>query len=154
MLIWILSLKLLAWRYLASHCGMASTPSQPQSLVICEGFTLPFWLDRNIITVCIHSWSMWMPDNPVNNALNPAEYTKINNKRSQWHSTRSRRASFLIFHFFFFVTTVRDTKMCCQKPSFSGEGISLDSAKKPLPQNSLSSPFCHKEQKATFVSVV
>lgn len=26
---------LLSWCYLTSHCGIASTPSQPQSLVIC-----------------------------------------------------------------------------------------------------------------------
>lgn len=103
---------LIIWCYLASRCDTASTPRLPQELLIC----FPFCLGRGIISVYIHSRPMRTLDNPVNNSLSPAEYTKINNKWSQWHSTRSSRARLLVFHFP--SRKFSQTLMCCQKLSF------------------------------------
>lgn len=115
----------------------------PLVTVICQGFTIPFWLHSNIITVRIHSWPVWTPDNPVNNAINPAEYTKLNDKQSNdTASARSSWASYLVFHFLFSPPQIQLETLRCQKPSFTDEGILLDSARKRLPQNSLSCPFC------------
>ena len=75
---------LLSQCWFAFHCGTASTPTQLLSLVMCCSFTLPIWRERNCYcTVCLHGRSVWMPDNPIDNVSNPAEYTRINNNRSQ-----------------------------------------------------------------------